>query len=100
MSIISLDNIALIINDLNREMIYKISENRSEFNEELLFLVSSGDDHSINIFGAEIWSSKSEKELENIPIEIEIELNERKQFEKHIRVLIMDKINILKNLEL
>lgn len=101
MSIISLDNISLILSDLNGEISYKISENESEQpNRKFLTLLSDGDNHKILLLNQEIWCSKLEIELENIPTEVELTLNERKNFEKHLRLLINDKINSLKNLEM
>jgi hypothetical protein len=101
MSLVSLDNIAMILSDLNRELAYKSSENNPG-NEEKKFLtlISDGDNHSIWLTGMEIWNSRTEKELENIPLEKEIILNEREHFEAHIRCLIMDAVNVLNKIEM
>lgn len=100
MSLISLDQLSFIISDLNKEIYYKITENYEGMEEDFLCLMSIGDQHSIIFLGITIWSSEVEKQLEpDILPEVELTLNEREHFEKHIRFLIMDKINILKNLE-
>lgn len=101
MSIISLDNIALILSDLNRELAYKASENNpGNEGKKYLTLLSDGDNHSIWMTGIEIWNSLTEKELENIPIEKELILNEREHFEAHLRSLIMDAVNMMNKIEM
>lgn len=100
-SIISLDLVAMIISDLNKELHYKITENSSlVLDNRVIYLSSDGDNHSILFAGDILWSSELEKKFENISLLKEIELNERKPFEKYLRNLINDKINQFKHLEM
>ena len=101
MSIIDLNMLSSLIADLNQEINYKLGED-DIYNPKLnlLNLSSDGEDHCIIMINTCIWSSKIEKELENIPVETEMSLNERENFETHLRLLINDKINKFKNLEM
>ncbi len=93
--------LGILITDLNKEISYKLGE-ESVYDPtlKLLSLHSDGEDHCILILNETLWSSKLEKELESIPVEKEMNLNERENFEAHLRLLINDKINNLKNLEM
>lgn len=100
-SLISLDMIAMLLSDLNKELIYKLTEYINLTSDmKPLTLYSDGDNHSILFLGDLIWDSATEKQIENIPVREEIELNERKYFESHLRLLINDRVLILKNLEM
>lgn len=100
-SLLDLNLASIIISDLNQEIKFKIGEHiTAAFTENLLSLQSDGDNHSIIMLGNSIWDSKLEYQVEDIPIEKEMLLNERKPFEAHIRKLINDRINTLKHLEL
>jgi hypothetical protein len=100
-SLISLDMIGMLISDMNREIHYKLTENQL-LNSDLkpLSLNSDGDNHLILFLGDILWSSQIEKNFENIPLREELTLNERKNFEKHLRLLINDRILQIKNLEM
>lgn len=101
MSIIDLNMLGLLISDLNKEICYKMGED-GLYDPSLkhLSLSSDGEDHCILLLDEFIWCSKLEKEMEDIPIETEMSLNERENFEVHLRLLINDKINKIKNLEM
>lgn len=99
-NIVSLDNLALIVAHLNEEIKYKMGEHtEAPVTEDTLCIMSNGDNVSLIFCGFNIWDSLTEQEFENIPLRAQMELNERENFEAHIRLLINDKINILKNLE-
>lgn len=93
-----------LIEDLNKEINYKLSEKEPcLFNEEGGdYLQVNIDGNKIQIFflGSILFCSKTEQELENIPVEKQMNLNERENFEIHIRLLINDKINYIKDLEM
>lgn len=99
-SLVDLNMLSIIIEELNTEIHYKISETHDAPIEDFLSLLSTGDEHGIMFLGQIIWSSELEKQNEDIPIRIEIDLNERSKFESHLRLLVNDKLNILKSLEL
>lgn len=100
-NIVSLDNLALIVAYLNEEIKYKMGDyTEAPVTEDTLCIMSNGDSVSLIFLGFTIWDSLTEQEFENIPLRAQMELNERENFEAHIRLLINDKINILKNLEL
>lgn len=100
MSLIDLNMLGILILDLNKEISYKLGEDSVyDPSLKLLSLCSDGEDHCILMLNETLWSSKLEKELENIPVEAEMHLNERENFEVHLRMLINDKINRIKNLE-
>lgn len=100
-SILDLNLVSILLSDLNSEIRFKLGEyTTGPFMEELLSLESDGDSHAILFIGKVLWSSKLEYMMEDIPLETQMNLNERSQFEFHVRRLIMDRINILKYLEL
>lgn len=100
MCILDLNMCNEMIEELNREMVYKLS-NDTPINKdtELLTFITDAKDHRILFLGQVIWSCEREKQMENIPLEKDMSLNEREKFEPHIRALIMDQINLFKNLE-
>lgn len=102
--ILDLNMVSILCEELNKEINYKLSENEPAlFNEtggSYLQFNSDGNDIRIYFFGGLLWSSDVEEKLENIPIETQMDLNERENFESHLRILIMDKINSLKTLEM
>lgn len=100
MSLLSLDNVALIISDLNKEISYKTSEDGPPDNKPALILSTDGDNHSIWFYNELIWDSLTEKNMDPIPVEVEMDLNERRNFEAHLRLLIGDQVNKIKNLEM
>ena len=100
--IIDQNMLTVLLCDLNKEINYQLSEKEPcLFNEaggDYLQLSNDGSDIKIYFLGSLLYSSKMEKELENIPVEKQLDLNEREKFELHIRILIMDKINFIKDL--
>ena len=100
MSLIDLNMLALMLSDLNKEISYKTSEEGPPDNKPALTLCSDGDNHSIYFYSELIWCSLIQRQMESIPTEIELSLNERKNFEAHLRLLIGDQINKIKNLEM
>lgn len=103
MSLLSLDLTAIIISDLNAEIRFKLNDTDScyaDFSEDLLSLQTDGNEHTILFLGSAIFDTKLEKMYESIPPRVQIDLNEREKFEPHLRILINDRINILKHLEL
>ncbi len=100
-SLLSLDMLSMLIEDLNKEINYKMGEySLIPEGTRLLHLSSDGSHHGIYFLGDIIYSTALEKQYEKIPVEKDIVLNERNNFENHLRNLINDKINMLKNLEL
>ena len=104
MSIIDLNMVGILLSDLNKELNYKISEIEpclyDEDGGDYLQFNTDGNNHIISFLGGVLWCSIQEKNLENMPVEVEMSLNERDKFETHIRLLINDKIRFLKNLEM
>lgn len=100
-AIISLDNLGLILSDLNDEVSYKAAENNPSLEgQSLLTLVSDGKTHRILFQKTVIWCSQLRQEMENLTPEQEMTLNERENFEKHLRVLINDHIGTLNNVSM
>lgn len=99
MSLINLNMLGMLISDLNKEILYKVTEELEiPTITKFIFLHSDGDNHKIFFLDEVIWDSEVEKNFENIPIEKDIELNERENFEKHLRNLINDRVEIVKNI--
>jgi len=100
MSLLILDNVAEILQDLNKELRFKFSENTpQEPNRIWVHLETDGEVHRIIFLGKVIWDSAVEKSLEDIPPEMEMKLNERHRFEKHIKMLINDELAIFSNVQ-
>lgn len=98
--IIDFNMVHILVEELNKEIKYKLTEN-SFINKDTVLLVYQSDakDHRIYFLGQCIWSSALVERFEDLPVEKDIELHERKLFEQHLRNLIMDQVNIFKNLE-
>ncbi len=102
MSLLSLDNLGLILHDLNKELSYKASENNPGMeNQYLLRMCSDGDHHIIYFNDSFLWSSELESMMEpNMTIEKQMTLNEREHFEKHLRLLINDKLEVFNDIKM
>lgn len=98
--IIDLNMIGLLLTDLNQELSYKASENYpAQDGKPVLKLHSDGERHQIFMFdGLLIWDSELDKAFSDLKIEEEIEQNTRENFEKHIRLLINDKLAMFESL--
>lgn len=89
-----LDNLALILLDLNKEIKEKTQI------EGALVLQSDGENHVITLLSSVVWSSEIEKQMEDIPPLEEIKLNERENFEEHLRHLVRDQVNLINSIQL
>lgn len=94
----------IMIDELNKEINFKLSNDQphlfSKDGGDYLKVQADGQDIQIMFLGENIYCSKLEKELEDIPVEKQMSLNERKNFEQHLRLLINDKLNSIRNLEM
>lgn len=99
MSLLDLNMLSMLVDDLNRELFYKATEHTPlEPGTKMLAMSSDGDDHRIYFLGMQIYSTKIEKQLESIPLNKDMSLNERDYFEQHLRRLINDQLEVLKNI--
>ncbi len=103
MSLLDLNMLRDLCDELNKEINYQLSEKEPcLYNKEggdYLQLNSDGNNIQIFFLGGILYCSRTEQELENIPVERQMDLNERNNFEIHIRLLINDKIEFLKDLK-
>ena len=101
MSLINLEVIRAILYDLNAELNYKMTENTENglpiADQNLLVLASDGENHSVQFLGSVLWSSVLQDTYENIPIEKEMTLSERKHFEPYLRKCINDNLKLFQN---
>ena len=99
MSLISLDMIGMMLDDLNRELHYKITANKAlaiePKNVDFLILITNGNVHIIHFMGIEIYNSAFTEMVEQPTIEEELEGNTRERFEKYIRLCIQDELEVL-----
>ena len=99
MSLISLDMIGMMLDDLNHELHFKITENKAiaadPKNVDFLVLITNGNIHIIHFMGIEIYNSAFTEMVERPTIEKEMEGNTRERFEKYIRLCIQDELDVL-----
>lgn len=99
-SLLSLDMTAMLLSDLNKELHFKISENHPVAPDAVfLTMWSDGTVHKIFFMDQLIYSTEAEKIYENMPLRVEIEMNERDNFEKHLRLLINNQVSIYKDID-
>jgi len=92
-SLLDLNMASMMVEDLNLEMAKQMGEITGIPPENCircLVLTSTGNNHTILFLGMRLWSSEAEQHYENIPVEKEMELNSRENFEIFVRKLIMD----------
>lgn len=95
--------IGVLLEELNREIAYKITEKSGlplEKAPKLLSIQSEGTDHKIHFAGIPVWDSAKEKQYENLKPEDELELNTKENFEKFLRRAINDEIKNLSEIEM
>lgn len=99
MSIISLDMIGMMLDDLNRELHFKLTANKAiaadPKNVDFLVLITNGNVHIIHFMGIEIYNSAFTEMVERPTIEQEMEGNTRTRFERYIRLCIQDELDVL-----
>jgi hypothetical protein len=98
MCVIDINMVSLLIEDLNREIEFKMDEEGPVDKKKLLSFYSNGDNHCINFLGSCLWSCEDEKRFENIPADESIRMKEREPFEKHLRMLINESVSSIKNI--
>ena len=94
--------LANLIEDLNLEFSYKISENTGvslDMVPRTLSLASNGTDHKIFFLGICLWDSKVEKKYAQQTPEKDIELNTRENFEEFIRRAIHTELETLNKID-
>lgn len=97
--LLDLNMISELVEDLNKELLYKAGETTPlDPNTRMLALSTDGSDHRIYFLGMQVYSTKIERDYESIPPEVDMTLNERINFEPHLRQLINDQLDILKNI--
>jgi hypothetical protein len=97
--LLDLNMIGELVEDLNKELLYKAGEHTPLHPDtRMLALSTDGSDHRIYFLGMQIYSTRIERNYEDIPVEVDMELNERENFEPLLRQLINDQLDILKNI--
>ncbi len=103
MSLIDLNMIGILLEELNREIAYKITEKSGaplEKAPKLLTIHSEGTDHRIKFAGITIWDSEKEKKYEDLKPEEELNLNTKENFETFLRNAINGELETLSQLEM
>lgn len=87
-----------LVDDLNKELQYKISSASDVPFENVPRLVTfqtDGGNHSVYFLGIRLWSSKEEQTYDNLSLEQQLELNERENFESYLRRCIKNELDVL-----
>lgn len=103
MSLIDLNLVSIIVEELNEEMAYQVSEASEVPPSEiarLLSVSSNGENHSVYFLGICLWSTADEKKYEQLTPEDEIELNTKEKFEAFLRSAIMQELYLLNQISL
>jgi hypothetical protein len=103
MSLLDLNMVSILVDDLNTQIKYQVSGHIGipmEQVQRFLTLQSDGGDHVIYFLGSKLWSTADEREFENVPVEAEIELNTRVNFERFLRNLIQEEVSAISSINL
>ena len=103
MSLLDLNMIGHLIDDINKEIAYQISEHTEIPQQNITRFVtlhSSGEEHSIYLLGIKIFDSEEEAQYDPIKPEEEIELNTRENFEVFLRQLIMAELDLIAQIDI
>jgi hypothetical protein len=94
--------LSVLIDDLNRELLYQAGEVQLPVtaNQKFLTLESDGDDHKVFLLGILVYSTRLQEAMENIPLNVDVELNERQNFEPYLRTVINDQLHVIRQLQL
>lgn len=100
--LIDMNMLSNLIEDLNLEFAYKISENTNvalDMVPRTLTMTSNGADHKIHFLGICLWDSQAEKKYSQQTPEKDIELNTRENFEEFIRRAIHVELGVLNKID-
>ncbi len=103
MSLLDLNALSFVVEKLNEEMAYQVSEGGKVPPNEiarLLTIQSTGENHSVHFIGICLWNSADEKKYEQLTAEEEIELNTSEKLEEFLRKCIMEELHLLSQINL
>lgn len=99
MSLVSLDFLAIVIDELNREFLYKLEEHTplgtGDAKNDFFVLFSNGNNHTIHFLGKEIWTSRFFIEMEDMKPEEEMDFYEKNRFNKWLKLVAQDYIDAI-----
>jgi len=102
MNLIDLNMVALVLESLNAEMIYKINDNEANRppTDSVIFLTTDGKNHMVSFMGDALWNSAQEEQLEDTMSRDHLDLNDKEHFETFIRQAVNFKIKEYDNVTL
>lgn len=103
MSLLDLNVASTVVEELNKQIKYQVSGGVNVpmyLIKNFIAINSDGENHAIYFLGSKLWSTDQEKNLENVPAELEIELNTKENFESFLRSLIQAEVNAISHIDL